>query len=150
MYHFIYSIVLVIKESSCPSDQIKLESSCYYFSKNETTWHEARRIRQQKGGDLAVPKNNAENKAIFKFLKRNCLNKPFIGLFRNESDEEFYTVQNIKPKFVNWQPLQPDNFRGVEDCAHYWQNTDKWNDVSCNNYYSFICQGEQSKIKCKY
>ena len=43
---------------------MELESYCYHFSKKQTTWHEARRICQQKAADLVVPKNSVENEAI--------------------------------------------------------------------------------------
>lgn len=147
---FIYSFVLVIKGSRCPSDWIELESSCYYFSANVTNWHEARRICQLKGGDLAVPKSDAENRAISDVVRRKWIYLPYIGLFRNESDKEIYTVQNVKPNFTNWNRAQPDNSEGVEDCVHYQYLSTEWNDIPCRNFYQFICQGEQRKIKCKY
>ncbi|XP_046861165.1 ZP domain-containing protein-like [Xenia sp. Carnegie-2017] len=132
--------LLVNKVSSCPSDWIKLQSSCYFFSTTQKTWHEARRICQQKGGDLAVPKNKAENDAIYKFSQRRKLTYPSIGLFRNKNDNKFYTVHNVAPTFINWIPGEPNNARGKEDCVHFYTVPRKWNDISCSIFNDFICQ----------
>ncbi|XP_046861666.1 uncharacterized protein LOC124454957 [Xenia sp. Carnegie-2017] len=54
----------------CPSDWLHIESSCYFFSAKGATWNKARKLCQQKEGDLAVPKNNVENNAIQNVILR--------------------------------------------------------------------------------
>lgn len=92
---------LVGKATSSPSGWIELNSTCYYFSKIQTTWEKARGLCQQIGGDLAVPKGRYENQAIFQISVKEGLTHPYIGLFRKKSDHMFYTIQNVKPSFTN-------------------------------------------------
>ncbi|XP_046861584.1 C-type lectin domain family 3 member A-like [Xenia sp. Carnegie-2017] len=133
----------VNKVSSCPSGWMKLQSSCYFFNTTQETWHEARKNCQKKGGDLPVPKNKAENDAIYEFSLSKMPTLPFIGLFRNKSDSKFYTVHNVAPTFINWDTNEPNNAGGSEDCVQFSVQS-KWNDISCTSRNNYICE------KCKY
>ncbi|XP_046861463.1 uncharacterized protein LOC124454742 [Xenia sp. Carnegie-2017] len=64
-------------QASCTSDWLHIESSCYFFSAIRATWNKARKLCQQKGGDLAVPKNNAENIAISRIILRKRRGRSF-------------------------------------------------------------------------
>ncbi|XP_046861718.1 fibrillin-1-like isoform X2 [Xenia sp. Carnegie-2017] len=135
-------------QASCPSDWLHIESSCYFFSAKTATWDKARKLCQQKGGNLAVPKNNAENNAISRIISRKPLKSHFIGLYRNKSDNQFYTVQNVKPTFALWYLREPNNVGGVEDCVviddlYYKSN---WNVVRCVKHLKFICQRERRNL----
>ncbi|XP_046861770.1 macrophage mannose receptor 1-like [Xenia sp. Carnegie-2017] len=132
--------------SSCPRDWVKLRSSCYFFSETKKTWQKAKENCQKKGGFLAVPKNKAENDAIYKFSQRRKLTYPFIGLLRNESDNKFYTVHNVKPTFINWGPEEPNNEGGNKDCVQYKNYYGRWNDEPCSRSHHFICQ----RMRIKY
>ncbi|XP_046861670.1 perlucin-like protein, partial [Xenia sp. Carnegie-2017] len=134
--------------ASCPSDWLHIESSCYFFSAKEATWNKARKLCQQKGGDLAVPKNIAENNAISRMILRKGSEGHFIGLYRNKSDNQFYTVQNGKPSFTLWYTGEPNNYRGVQDCVVIYSNDykSKWNDVVCWRHFNFVCQRERRNL----
>ncbi|XP_046861673.1 fibrillin-2-like, partial [Xenia sp. Carnegie-2017] len=131
--------------ASCPSDWLHIESSCYFFSAKAATWNKARKLCQQKGGDLAVPKNNAETNAILRISLRKRRKHYFIGLYRNKSDNQFYTVQNGKPNFTSWRWGQPSHERfGIEDCVIIFFRT--WLDVGCGRHFNFICQRERRNL----
>ncbi|XP_046861100.1 C-type lectin domain family 4 member C-like [Xenia sp. Carnegie-2017] len=135
--------------ASCPSDWLHIESSCYFFSAKAATWNKARKLCQQKVGDLAVPKNNAENNAITRIILRKRLKGHFIGLYRNKSDNKFYTIQNVKPSFTLWYWRQPSHERfGIEDCVVIYDKNykSKWNDVRCVKHFKFICQRERRNL----
>ncbi|XP_046861523.1 C-type lectin domain family 4 member C-like [Xenia sp. Carnegie-2017] len=127
--------------ASCPSDWLQIESSCYFFSTKVTTWRKARKLCQQMGGDLAVPKNNAENNAIYRIMLRKGNKRHFIGLYRKKSDKQFYTVQNGKASFTSWRYGEPNNLGHVENCVIYYYNS--WQDIRCGHHYNFICQRER-------
>lgn len=43
--------------------------------------------------------------------------------------------------FTNWSKGQPDNYNGLEHCAHIWDKTDfEWNDYPCNAKIGYICE----------
>ncbi|XP_046861055.1 P-selectin-like [Xenia sp. Carnegie-2017] len=130
-------------KASCPSDWLHIGSSCYFFSAKVATWNKARKLCQQKGGDLALPKNNAENNAISRIILRKGREGHFIGLYRNKSDNQFYTVQNVKPSFTLFHLGEPNNSGGVEDCVVIY---DTWNDVDCERPFNFICQRERRNL----
>ncbi|XP_046861608.1 C-type lectin domain family 4 member D-like [Xenia sp. Carnegie-2017] len=83
-------------QASCPSDWLHIGSSCYFFSTKAATWKKARKLCQQMGGDLAVPKNNAEKYAIYRIILRKGSKRHFIGLYRKESGNQFHTAQNVE------------------------------------------------------
>ncbi|XP_046861634.1 CD209 antigen-like protein E [Xenia sp. Carnegie-2017] len=136
------AVVRLLK--SCPSDWLHLESSCYFFSAKAATWNKARKLCQQMGGDLAVPKNNAENNVISEIILRKRTKDHFIGLYRNKSDNQFYTVQNGKPSFTSWFPGKPNNYGGLQDCVSIYKS--KWMDIRCGHHFNFICQRERRNL----
>lgn len=43
--------------------------------------------------------------------------------------------------FTNWSTGSPDNYKGLEHCAHIWAVTDfEWNDGSCQSKIGYICE----------
>ena len=54
-----------------------------------------------------------------------------------------YPLGGYKP----WRRGQPDNYKGVQDCARVWLPTDKntaenasWDDAQCTDRYPFVCE----------
>ena len=45
-------------------------------------------------------------------------------------------------KYENWHKGEPNNFFGSEKCMAFWDKKKclKWNDVSCDQEFSFICE----------
>lgn len=130
---------------SCGVGWKQLAKSCYYFSTYRTTWFKARSACLKRGGNLAVPRNNEENNAIWRDAQRRGLSYPFIGLLRHQ-DKKFYTIKGVKPSYTNWGTKEP-NGPNSEHCEHFLSSSAKWNDISCTNRYHFVCQ--KSLIKRK-
>ena len=43
--------------------------------------------------------------------------------------------------FSNWSKGNPDNYKGLEHCAHIWDQTDfEWNDTVCTGKIGYICE----------
>ncbi len=42
--------------------------------------------------------------------------------------------------FSKWSSGQPDNWQGNENCVHFWQNVNEWNDESCNDAMAAMCE----------
>jgi hypothetical protein len=122
----------------CPSGWMHLVSSCYYFSKDKTTWSQAKSGCQKVGGYLAVPMNAKENSALWNIVKQKNYQNSWIGLTRHDKDNKFYTTKGKKPSYTNWSPGEPNS--NSERCAHMWSHRDgTWNDAGCHNQFHFIC-----------
>ncbi|PIK38453.1 putative macrophage mannose receptor 1, partial [Apostichopus japonicus] len=68
----------------------------------------------------------------------------WLGYNDRETEGKFVTVGGCAPKFTFWDKNEPNN-QGGEDCAVMWnsnKNSDSgsWNDVPCQNQYSFVCK----------
>ena len=133
-----------LESNNCPNGWVQIGHLCYYFSKVKATWSKARSSCRNLNGDLVVPTNTIVSKAIGKVAKEKKMASPWIGLTRHQ-DKKFYTIFGSKPSYTNWQPGEPNNGGGSEDCAHLGNEHGQWNDVSCGTLLHFICQ----KHKCK-
>lgn len=138
--------------TSCPCGWDSLNSTCYYFSKFQATWDNARSYCLSRGADLAFPVSREEEMAILDALeiKKHKDYHPWIGLVRRY-DKEFFTVYGLKPNYTNWLPGEPDNFSNCENCAHYWVKNGKqaWNDILCAKKNHFICEDKRMKRELK-
>ncbi|XP_046845818.1 pulmonary surfactant-associated protein A-like isoform X2 [Xenia sp. Carnegie-2017] len=145
MFKLLFLLCIVVNNfqvneaSRCPSGWTYLRQSCYYFSTTKTKGSKAILECQRMGGYLALPKNLVENNAIYSVAKRKNLQRPFIGLFRNKYNKQFYTMQHALPAFINWSPKEPNNVGNKENCVQFFPKG-KWNDESCYRSYHYICQ----------
>jgi hypothetical protein len=100
----------------------------------------ARSSCQNKGGDLALPRNIDEHNAIWKMAKEKKFTYPWIGLVEREK-EKFYTLDGKTPTYTNWGSRQPDP-GGYENCVIYYlgDNNGRWHDAPCNTNNYYICQ----------
>ncbi|XP_028397936.1 ZP domain-containing protein-like [Dendronephthya gigantea] len=123
----------------CPMNGwIHLISSCYYFSKTKTTMSNARSSCRNMGGDLVLPINNEEHKAIWQVAKEKKLRRPWIGL-KEQQKNIFYTLDGKIPSYTNWGSSQPDN-KANEPCVVFYEKDEKWHDISCSYHFNYICQ----------
>ena len=48
--------------------------------------------------------------------------------------------------FLNWQPNQPSDDFGMENCAMMGSRDGRWDDVSCANKQGYICKRGLGKV----
>ena len=58
----------------------------------------------------------------------------------------FYTIFGSKPSYANWQPGEPNNGEGSENCGHLGNEHGQWNDIRCERLFPFICQKQKCKL----
>lgn len=52
--------------------------------------------------------------------------------------------------FSNWSAGNPDNYKGLENCAHIWDTTDfEWNDAACKTKMGYICEENQFLVAAR-
>ena len=83
------------------------------------------------GGYLATIEDEAENKAIYKYIFYELrMESAYFGLTDDGSEGDWYWVNGEESQYRNWLQGQPDNLGNNEDYAlFYYRDTPyKWND----------------------
>ncbi|XP_065407849.1 pulmonary surfactant-associated protein D-like [Chrysemys picta bellii] len=92
----------------------------------------------QAGGQLASPRNAAENAAIQQIVV--LYNKPvFLGINDIQTEGRFKYLNGENIVYSNWQTGEPNNDKGVEDCVEVY-SSGKWNDKSCGEKRLIVCE----------
>jgi hypothetical protein len=42
--------------------------------------------------------------------------------------------------FSKWSSGQPDNSGNIENCVHFWLNSNVWNDLGCDAAVAAMCE----------
>lgn len=131
-----------------PSEALTYNRHRYYIYSNVVnTWEEAQAYCQSRGGHLAVINNEAENTALFNYMKNQGYNTAYFG-FSDATQEGTWTWVNGEPvTFTNWASGEPNSENSNEDYASfYYKFSDgKWNDGNfnhgtINDANAFICE----------
>ncbi|KAL7982973.1 hypothetical protein Chor_013579 [Crotalus horridus] len=121
-------------EACCPRSWNAFRKSCYWESREQKSWEEAK----------AECKNHD---AHLQFVAVRV--KPhFVWIGLTDADGSWKWVDGSPYTVVSrdWCPQQPDNWYdhghgGREDCAHLYSNG-CWNDAHCTRPYGFVCEME--------
>ena len=109
----------------------------FRVSSNRLNWHQAQVECRKQGGELASPENKFENDSIIKLLGNK---NGWIGI-NDIKKEGKWTLLDYRPlSFKAWLPGEPNNFRGMEDCAKVLASRKGWNDDSCNGVDYYVCE----------
>ncbi len=127
---------------SCPPDRLfNLLGQIFCVNLERQNWHDAEAQCQKIGAHLATMKNSSLTNAL-----RESFNGPvtvhrfWIGLA--EPSEGRWIWSNGAPmKFAAFHPGEPNNAAGNEDCAEWFVQNGRWNDVDCFAPRHFMCEG---------
>ncbi|XP_062833046.1 pulmonary surfactant-associated protein D [Anolis carolinensis] len=88
------------------------------------------------GGQIASPRNEAENNAIVKIIAK--LGKSaFLGMNDIETEGNFIHLNGEHIGYTNWAPGEPNSAQ--EDCIEIY-TYGKWNDKSCAEIRIIVCE----------
>ncbi|XP_041799271.1 C-type mannose receptor 2-like [Chelmon rostratus] len=125
------------KDSSCSEMKpavCVMEDSSYTITMNQMTWTDAKTHCEEQGAILATfPDEKTSIQIDGKTVEA------WIGLSRPKLWYWSETGENYK--FTNWQPKQPDNLNGEENCAAVVVKDGTWTDEQCNTTLPFFCYG---------
>ncbi|XP_035696437.1 perlucin-like protein [Branchiostoma floridae] len=127
----------------CPSGYVKFQDRCFKFSTDKKTYADARSACQAAGGHLAMPKDQATNNFLVNQLTRYPSGSNVYFGLTDLAQEGTFVWEDGTPLtgWKNWSPGQPDDYRSVEDCAHWWGSYGyKWNDRSCSDSDYYVCE----------
>ncbi|XP_066270066.1 macrophage mannose receptor 1-like [Branchiostoma lanceolatum] len=127
----------------CPiAGYVSFNGVCYKDFAELKTYDEARQTCAADGGLLAMPKDVATNTFIHN-LGGGGTARRWIGLTDadNETQWVFEDGQSLASTgYNNWQPGEPNDDYGGEDCAEVAGSGHVWNDLWCTSRKGFICQ----------
>ncbi|XP_013370198.1 PREDICTED: C-type lectin domain family 4 member F isoform X2 [Chinchilla lanigera] len=118
------------------------EGNLYYFSHVKKSWHEAEQFCVSRGAHLTSVTSQREQAFLVQFTSTSY---HWIGLTDRGTEGSWRWTDGTP--FSNtqsrgfWDKNQPDNWQhgsgDTEDCVHIQK---KWNDISCNASYHWICK----------
>ncbi|XP_038151965.1 C-type lectin domain family 4 member E-like [Cyprinodon tularosa] len=128
--------------------------NCYYFSTNESSWKEGRRLCKDLGGDLVKIDSRDEQMFIKEKLvhmMKNDEDKFWIGLTDLEEEGRWLWVDGspLNTSLSFWTDGQPDNWSKnilkQADCVRMGQiggadELKSWFDTSCDLHQKSICE----------
>ncbi|KAF4798148.1 Collectin-10 [Turdus rufiventris] len=112
----------------------------YYIVKEEKNYREAFIHCRDRGGSLAMPKDEASNALIADYISSSGLFRAFIGLNDMEREGQFVYADNSPlQNYSNWKQGEPHDPAGHEDCVEML-STGEWNDSECQVTIYFVCE----------
>ncbi|KAM8924465.1 mannose-binding protein C-like [Pelodytes ibericus] len=106
----------------------------------EESFENAQKTCQEAGGNLATPKNAAENNAVQEVLQiKGETAKAYLGISDLQVEGIFKYTGGDKISYNNWNLGEPNNSKDTEDCVEI-QDNGKWNDIPCSLLRLVICQ----------
>ncbi|XP_075073152.1 uncharacterized protein LOC142161440 isoform X2 [Mixophyes fleayi] len=104
------------------------------------SFENAQKTCRESGGNVATPKNAAENSAVQQILQTmGDSGTAFLGISDLQVEGTFKYFSGDKITYTNWNIGEPNNNKYIEDCVEIRENG-KWNDISCNLQRSVICE----------
>ncbi|KAM5141290.1 pulmonary surfactant-associated protein D-like [Mantella aurantiaca] len=106
----------------------------------EENFENAQKTCKEAGGNLATPRNAAENSATQEILNtKGETIKAYLGISDLQVEGIFKYLTGEKMTFTNWNLGEPNNSKDNEDCVEI-QDNGKWNDIPCNLLRLVICE----------
>ncbi|KAM3913290.1 pulmonary surfactant-associated protein D-like [Leptodactylus fuscus] len=109
----------------------------FVTSGKELTYEESKAMCLKAGGQLPLPRNSEENKAILDIVQYYNLHV-YLGITDIQTEGVFQYPDGKTLTYSNWNTNEP-NQQGDEDCVEM-QLSGKWNDRACKDKRLNICE----------
>ncbi|XP_049801449.1 macrophage mannose receptor 1-like isoform X3 [Schistocerca nitens] len=104
------------------------------------TWWAAKKACEADGSRLAIPPDrNAVDGLNQIFAKENGLWWAWVGISDEAREGVFVGVDGRPAPFLPWQPKQPSDHEGKENCVNT-RNDGLYNDLNCDWQSPFFCE----------
>ena len=121
----------------------------YWFFEDNVDWQTAKKICEEKGGYLTIPNSAEENAFILSGIKKTSQKETWIGVTDIVQEGVWKDVKGNDITYTNWASSQPDNYLGIEDYVHFYEDG-TWNDLrsfsAFGRYMGFVCEFDSSCI----
>ncbi|XP_069120617.1 macrophage mannose receptor 1-like isoform X2 [Argopecten irradians] len=122
---------------------------CYkvYYNDNvlgKMTWTESRDYCRGLGGDLISIHRQAQNAFVGTLLSQKT-GTFWIGLNDRDQEAGYVWTDGRGTDYTNWNPNEPNDYNGNEDCTQIFAGTLGWNDNNCYTTTNWICEIRRGK-----
>lgn len=127
----------------------------YEYYDVETTWNQAYRFCENKGGHLVTITSKDENDFVYELCKDHC-SIIWIGanIYNREAKKEnWYWVTGEPFSYDGWNSGEPNCDKGIERYGEMFigtSNIGTWNDVGINSTTYFYGKGMIRGFVCEY
>uniref|UniRef100_A0AAY4ERX0 C-type lectin domain-containing protein n=1 Tax=Denticeps clupeoides TaxID=299321 RepID=A0AAY4ERX0_9TELE len=126
-------------DSHCDEGYLLFGDHCYHFETEMTkNWNDAEAYCVNQNANL-VSIHTAEQ-----WHSAHMSRSSWVGLNDIQNENHFVWSDGSPTDFLPWEPNQPDNWQGDEDCVHMrgveHYNPGTLNDLPCTSSFPFICQ----------
>jgi len=128
----------VADSAGCPLDYVAVGSLTHRYSPLQTgqIWSDAASACETMGAYLTIIDDNTELDAIVGVVGSSA----WIGITDAAVEGTWLTVRGQPATFLPWNPGQPDNVGGNENCGEL--AVTGFNDKTCSEVHGFVCECE--------
>lgn len=114
----------------------------YAFCPNPALFADARTSCMTLGGDLLKVDDQAEQDFLVAtpFPASAGLGGYFVGLSDQATEGMFVWTDGTAPAVTPWNPGEPNDSGGAEDCVEMTPGTGVWNDIGCDAPRAYVCE----------
>ncbi|KAK7909294.1 hypothetical protein WMY93_013978 [Mugilogobius chulae] len=109
----------------------------YILITSAQIWAVANRHCQNLGGTLAVIHSSTKNTFLRNFAQRRSI---WIGFSDAQYNNYWFWANGERTRYTRWCRGQPNNYRGIQNCAYLNYSSNCWDDVYCTYRYPYICE----------
>lgn len=120
----------------CPTGWASTLSSCYWFSKAEKSWGEARVDCEDKGAHLAIVTSYLEKEFVFQGTKPRYT---WIGLTAASGSWKWVDGTEYMMRRIDWRPRQPPGYVDPTYCVHVHRDG-LWSTEHCTRQFNWVCE----------
>ncbi|XP_044135026.1 C-type lectin domain family 4 member G-like isoform X2 [Bufo gargarizans] len=121
----------------CPVGWSVIGPSCYFVSREEITWDNARDECYKMNSVLVMIKDKTESDSLKQLYNIN--KRYWIGLRRDSNEAHIWKwLDGTQVTFTNWAVNEPNYHGKEEDCGETISGP--WNDRPCSNKLFYICK----------
>ncbi|XP_064202681.1 lactose-binding lectin l-2-like isoform X1 [Anguilla rostrata] len=140
-----HGAVIGLCQGACPKGWAKHNNRCFLHVAEKKTWIVAELNCLHLGGNLASEHSEDDHQFLKELHKGlDSSDSPFwIGLSAVHEEKTWLWSDGTRASgkdYTRWNPAEPNNFGGKEDCVHSnYGGKKNWNDVKCDRKYPSIC-----------
>ena len=135
-----FAFICSSPSTACPKQSRDLTPKFTVFRKPET-FASARTTCRRHGRVLAYPTDAQSNKQIQHALQQKGIKYAWFGI--NRVDRSGWVDEmGSKQRYFNWDRKEP-NGGSKEQCGEMRVGSGRWNDLSCNAKYPFVCMSQE-------
>ncbi|MFN3199056.1 MAG: lectin-like protein [Bradymonadia bacterium] len=117
---------------------IEADGVTYRVCVGDYTWSQGRSLCQGLGLDLVAPANHQHRDALYEAIRRGPDRDVWVSLSDQTEEGVYVGPEGEVPGYLPWDPNQPDDAGGNEDCVELKRNG-RYNDLPCTANRSALC-----------